>query len=329
MPRIGKRGIDAEMKLFQHTEFEQAILQAAEHFRARGLRPAIIEKDYYVTEALRIIAGDKVIFKGGTSLAKGWNLIRRFSEDIDVFLDPAAFNPALGKRGVDRELKALRDAVAAHGGLQFLPGESRTIGGFGRNDRFSYTQRFGGPGEVANRVLVEAGSASGREPTVKIELRSYLSEFLRERKLSLGAEDETPFPMRLLHFRRTFVEKMFAIHGKVEILKRDGRPLGTYARHYYDLFQLAGQKEVTAMLKSDEYVAIKADYDQISRAHFERSYFPPDKMSFAGSDALFPPEDLAKRITAEYKSQCKLLCYGPYPSWHEVQDRLLALRGLL
>ena len=44
------------MKLFEHPDFEQAILRAAEHFRARGLRPAIIEKDYYVTEALRIIA---------------------------------------------------------------------------------------------------------------------------------------------------------------------------------------------------------------------------------------------------------------------------------
>jgi hypothetical protein len=33
--------------------------------------------------------------------------------------------------------------------------------------------------------------------------------------------------MRLLHFQRTFVEKMFAIHSKVEMLKRDGRPLGT------------------------------------------------------------------------------------------------------
>lgn len=319
------------MKLFQHREFEQAILQAAEHFRPRGLRPAVIEKDYYVTEALRIIAvaGDKVIFKGGTSLAKGWNLIQRFSEDIDIFLDPAAFNPALVKRGIDRELKVLRDAVAAHEGLTFLADESQTIGGFGRNDRFSYKQRFGGAGEVADRVLVEAGSASGREPTVTIELRSYISEFLRDRKMSLGAEDESPFPMRLLHFRRTFVEKMFAIHGKVEILKRDGRPLGTYARHYYDLFQLAGQEDVVAMLKSDEYAAIKADYDTISRTHFERSYFPPEKMSFAASNALFPPGDLAKRITAEYESQCKLLCYGPYPSWQEVQDRLLALREML
>jgi hypothetical protein len=49
--------------------------------------------------------------------------------------------------------------------LTFLPEESQTIGGFGRNDRFSYKQRFGGAGEFADRVLVEAGSASGREPS--------------------------------------------------------------------------------------------------------------------------------------------------------------------
>lgn len=53
------------MKLFEHPDFEQAILQAAEYFRSRGLRPAIIEKDYYVSEALRTIAGqagDRIIF---------------------------------------------------------------------------------------------------------------------------------------------------------------------------------------------------------------------------------------------------------------------------
>ena len=158
------------MRLFEHPDFQQAILQATEHFRDRGLRPAIIEKDYYVTEALRIIAatGDKVIFKGGTSLAKGWNLIQRFSEDIDIFLDPAAFKPALGSRAIDRELKSLRDAVGAQGALTFIANESQTIGGFRRNDHFSYVQRFGGPGEIANRVLVEAGTASGREPTVVV-----------------------------------------------------------------------------------------------------------------------------------------------------------------
>ena len=319
------------MKLFEHPEFDQAILQAAEHFRGQGWRPAIIEKDYYVTEAVRIIAGagDKLILKGGTSLAKGWNLIQRFSEDIDIFLDPAAFEPALGKRGIDRELKKLRDAVGAHPALALLQNEGQTVGGFGRSDRFSYPQRFGGPGEVANRVLVEAGAASGREPAITVELRSYLGQFLQDTGLALGAEDQASFPMRLLHFRRTFVEKMFAIHGKVELLKRDGQALGTYARHYYDLFQLAAQAEVIVMLKSSEYAAIKADYDQISRTHFPRSYFYPDGMSFSRSDALFPPVDLAAVIGAEYETQCRMLCYGPYPSWVEIQARLLELRELL
>ncbi len=61
------------MRLCEHPDFQQAILQAAEHFShpLGKLRPALIEKDYYVTEALRIIAvtdGERVIFKGGTSL---------------------------------------------------------------------------------------------------------------------------------------------------------------------------------------------------------------------------------------------------------------------
>jgi hypothetical protein len=236
------------LRLFEHPDFEQAILQAAEHFRERKLRPAIIEKDYYVTEALRVIAttsGDKIIFKGGTSLAKGWNLIQRFSEDIDIFLDPTAFQPALGKNAIDRELKKLRNAIGQHPALSFVEAESQTIGGFGRNDRFSYAQRFGGPGEVANRVLLEAGTASGCEPSAIVELRSYLGQYLEEKKQSLGAEDEGRFSLRLLHFRRTFVEKMFAIHSKIELFKRDKQPLGSYARHYYDLFQLSGHPEVT------------------------------------------------------------------------------------
>ena len=270
------------MRLFEHPDFEQAILQAAEYFRERKLRPAIIEKDYYVTEALRLIAttsGDKIIFKGGTSLAKGWNLIQRFSEDIDIFLDPTAFQPALGKNAIDRELRKLRD--------------------------------------------------SGREPSAIVELRSYLGQFLAEKEQSLGAEDERPFSLPLLHFRRTFVEKMFAIHGKVELLKRDKQALGSYARHYYDLFQLSGHSEVTTMLGSAEYAAIKADYDQISRAHFARSYFFPEGMSFAHSHALFPPAELAAVIGPEYEAQCRMLCYGPYPSWAEVQARFLDLRNIL
>ena len=320
------------MKLCEHPDFRQAVVQAAEHFADRGLRPALIEKDYYVTETLRIIAltvGEKIIFKGGTSLSKGWNLIQRFSEDVDMFLDPNTFDPVLGRNGINRELKALRDAVAAHPALTFVGAESKTIGGFGRSDRFAYPQVFGGPGEVAGTVLLEAGTASGREPTADVEIRSYLSAFLAERGVALGAEDEGGFAMRLLHFRRTFVEKLFAIHAKVELSKRSRQPIGSYARHYYDLFQLSMRPEVTDMLASDEYAAIQSDYDAVSREHFPQSYIPPDDMSFATSDALFPPDPLSATLGREYEAQCRQLCFGAYPAWPDVVGRFRELRDLL
>ena len=83
------------------------------------------------------------------------------------------------------------------------------------------------------------------------------------------------------------------------------------------------------MLASDEYAGIKADYDTISRARFAQSYFAPDGMSFARSEALFPPAVLADTIGSEYEAQCRQLWFGAYPSWGEVQTRFLDLRALL
>jgi hypothetical protein len=186
---MASEGVEEAVKLFEHPDFEQAIIRAAAHFRTRGLREAIIEKDYYVTEALRIIeavAGANVIFKGGTSLSKGWNLIQRFSEDIDIFLDPTGFDPPLGKKVIDRELKKLRQSIEKHPALKFVDKESQTIGGFGRNDRFEYVQRFAGAGEIRNRVFVEAGTASGKEPTERVRLQSYVGQFLQETVAPLG-----------------------------------------------------------------------------------------------------------------------------------------------
>ena len=320
------------MRLCEHPDFEQAIIRAADHFRARGLREALIEKDYYVTEALRIIeqaAGPRVIFKGGTSLSKGWGLIQRFSEDIDIFLDPSAYDPPLGKKGIDRELNKLRDTVGQHPALIFVDKESQTIGGFGRNDRFEYPQLFAGTGEIRNRVFVEAGTASGREPTERVPIQSYVAQFLAQNAITLGADDEAPFEMRLLHFRRTFVEKMFAIHAKVEAFKNAGPPIGSYARHYYDLFCLVQRPEVLAMLRSEEYAAIKADYDRISVEHFPKSYVPPPEMSFAKSDALFPLGGLRAAIAADFEAQCRVLSFGPSPTWDEVEARFADIRPLL
>jgi predicted nucleotidyltransferase component of viral defense system len=320
------------VKLFEHHDFDQAIIHAAEYFRPIGVREAFIEKDYYVTEALRIVqqvAGDKVIFKGGTSLSKGWNIIQRFSEDVDIFFDPTAFEPYLGKNAINRELKLLRQAIECHPGLKFIENESRTVGGFGRSDYFEYASRFSGTGEIRNRVLVEVGTASGREPTENVKLQSYLAKYLQDTGISLGANDEGSFEMRLLHFRRTFVEKMFAIHSKVETFKRTGIGIGGYARHYYDLFCLSERKEVLDMLRSSEYEAIKIDYDKISEEHFKTHYVAPENMSFAKSDAIFPRADLESALSSEFEKQCKILCFGKYPTWKQIQQRFREMRPYL
>mgnify|MGYP001578629668 CR=1 FL=1 len=135
--------------------------------------------------------------------------------------------------------------------------------------------------------------------------------------------------MRLLHFRRTFVEKLFAIHSKVEKFKRTGIGIGGYARHYYDLFCLAERNEVLEMLHSNEYDEIKVDYDKISRKYFEASYLPPHDMSFAKSEAIFPRGDLETILAAEFEKQCRILCFKEYPTWQQMQQRLKSLHHLL
>lgn len=68
------------------TIFQQAILQASQKL---NIHPAIIEKDYYVTQMLQqLVSKDPdIIFKGGTSLSKCYKVIDRFSEDIDLNYD--------------------------------------------------------------------------------------------------------------------------------------------------------------------------------------------------------------------------------------------------
>ena len=318
------------MKLFEHLEFEQAMLRAAEQFQ---VSEQFIEKDYYVSEILRIIAdqfGDQAMFKGGTSLSKGWGLITRFSEDIDLFVNPLEFEPPAGKKKMDKILKQLTEAVAEHPALTWLKDESRTIGGLGREDYFAYDTRFAALPGIRSAVRLEPGAQSGTFPTEVVPITSLIARYLHEQGRPDMADDLTGFDMRLLHYRRTFVEKMFALHGKVERLQQDGHPLERDARHYPDLYVLAGEDEVRAMLVSPEYEEIRRDYDEKSRVFFPKSYRPPPDLSFAGSPALFPDADLRAQLAAGYDAQCRLLFSGAeYPSFEEVLGRFEEIRSLL
>lgn len=320
------------MKLFEYEDFEQAILRAARQFE---LSEQFVEKDYYVTEMLRIIAGDlgdKVMFKGGTSLSKGWGLITRFSEDIDLFVNRDAFDPPPGTRRLDKILKDLSTAVSTHPAFTWLRDEGVTIGGFGRSDLFAYETHFDELPGIRAAVRLEPGIQSGTFPTEIVPITSLVAQYLAEQGSTdfSAAEDLDGFKMPLLHYRRTFVEKMFAIHGKVIRLQDEEHPLERDARHYADLYVLAGQREVLAMLDSPEYGEIRRDYDARSREFFEASYRPPPGLSFADSIALFPEGSLREQLAAEYDVECRLLFSDQsYPSFDEVLARFVEIRALL
>ena len=73
-------------------EFGPTLDAAAERL---SISPTAVEKDYWVSEVLRVLSRDfagDFVFKGGTSLSKGYRLVERFSEDIDILALPAALS---------------------------------------------------------------------------------------------------------------------------------------------------------------------------------------------------------------------------------------------
>lgn len=85
--------------------FKQVVIAAGDAIK---IDYAIIEKDYYVTEVLRRISEKepKIIFKGGTSLSKCYNIIKRFSEDID-------FGFECEQRATGGERKRMKAAIVS------------------------------------------------------------------------------------------------------------------------------------------------------------------------------------------------------------------------
>lgn len=210
-----------------------------------------------------------------------------------------------------------------------MPELGQTIGGRGRADHLAYATRFDALPGIASTVRLEPGIQSGDHPVEQRTIDSLVAAFLRDQGQDDLAEDLEPFAMTLLHFRRTFVEKLFTIHSKVVRLLEDGTPVARDARHYADLHALAQQPEVVDMLRSDEYRAIRDDYDALSSQWFPRSHRPPAQLSFRESPALFPAAELRAQLAADYARQCALLFPGGFPSFADVLGSFEHLRGWL
>ena len=78
-------------------EDKRGALQFAQNLCGR--KAHLLEKDIWVVQTLDVLFeapfGTDIVFKGGTSLSKGFGVIRRFSEDVDITYDIRAFAPGL------------------------------------------------------------------------------------------------------------------------------------------------------------------------------------------------------------------------------------------
>ena len=179
-------------------------------------------------------------------------------------------------------------------------------------------------------VLLEAGIQSADQPTESRGLKSLLGEMLDSRNVDSGTDDREPFEMRLLHFRRTFVEKLFTLHSRVERAKKQGKELGRDARHYYDLAMLLTERQTKAMLESEEYETICGQYRELTAKFYPGQVkLLPEGMSLSQSSALFPATELRVMLEAAYVREAESLCYAEYPRFEDILQDFEAIRPLL
>lgn len=312
--------------LFERSDFGNLITLAST--RLHIANPAIVEKDYYVTEALRQIAtsfGDITLFKGGTSLSKGWKLIDRFSEDIDLYVEPLDSEAATLER-----LQAVADAVRSFPGFTSRTGRTETKGWDSWTEEFNYKSTVNAGDIIRPCVLLEAGVQSAAQPSECRELTSLIGEALDANNVPAITDDRPPFAMNLLHFRRTFVEKLYTVHSRAERAIKQSKPLGRDARHYYDLAMLLRQAETQTMLNSDEFGLICREYRDLTAKFYPGQVkYLPAGMNLSSSVALFPQGENRRMLQAAYEREVGNLCYGEYPAFDDVLQGFESIRNRL
>ena len=218
--------------------FKDIIEQAAD---SSGRTPAVVEKDYYVTLILKLLSEQlkQCVFKGGTSLSKGFHVIDRFSEDIDI-----TFNEHIGESRRKKLKNVVLKGISEELGMPVANWEET------QSDRdynaylFSYESVFGlRDDRLPQYVKLETALGSYSFPTQVVEIRNYIGDYLERRGRADLAEQFSlgRFSMNLQSLERTYIDKVFALCDYY-LQGRSKR----CSRHLYDIYKL------TPLIKFDE-----------------------------------------------------------------------------
>ncbi len=257
------------------------------------------------------------ILKGGTSLSKGWNLLDRFSEDLDILVRSEA---GWGAAKRDTRLKALRDTIAKTQGLILDSQDKRTRAetGVSRTAVYRYESVTTDVPGLGRNILFEAGYRGSADASVKKPIQSIVGEYAAHKSLPGLAEDLNSFDMELQDVRRTFVEKGFAIHAAYSKDFCSNR-----MRHYYDLSRLCSLTEVTSYVGTEAYRECVLNVRKICLESFPGQAVP-DGNSLSKSPAFSVTEETFSILAANYKREAQIFFSEP-PSLESIFDDIRKL----
>jgi hypothetical protein len=272
----------------------------------------LLEKDIWVVWAVdglfKSEFGEHLVFKGGTSLSKGYDVIERFSEDIDVTYDIRQLVPELAaddpipktNSQADKWTRTIHDKLAAWVKEKALPVIEKHIKDSGVDAKatidgskiyIDYDPLAKGTGYVPPRVILEFGARSTGEPAEKRTINCDAAAYLPD----LAFPTATPNTMLP---KRTFWEKATAVH--VYCLR--GHQGDRYSRHWHDLVRLDDEGYAQAAFDDPELAKdVAAFKSRFFRAKDSEGNPIDYAKAVSGGLKLVPDTEALKALEADYK----------------------------
>jgi hypothetical protein len=300
----------------------------------KGMTPAIIEKDFWVCWTLsRFFEHQQLskllVFKGGTSLSKVFNLIERFSEDIDLILDWRVViggeDPLLARSNTQQGKfnKVLVEQAGAYIGGELFQMISSALAPIctcelAADDlnviNVKYPAAFS-DGYLRPEVRLEIGPLAAWTPSDSFRVQSYAAEAFPQ---IFKKGDCT---VQAIRAERTFWEKITILHHEFHRPEGSPQPL-RYSRHYYDLVMMSAAPIKDSALAD---FALFEDVISFKQRFYPRGWAKYDEAKL-GSCKLVPSGHVLAAVKKDY-AQMRNLIFGRYPPFDEMMTVLKTLEN--
>jgi len=300
--------------------FSQTLRAASQHLK---INLGFVEKDYWITLLLRRLSGskysDEAVFKGGTSLSKGYRLIDRFSEDVDLAIVNTTHKTSNEIKTIIRHLEK-----EITGELTEFQEEGITSKGSRyRKSLFRYpTIQKNDPN---NRLIVEVNSFANPIPFQKRIIKSMLFDFLDQtyNQSFIDEQQLHPFEINILNKEQTLLEKLVSLIRFS--LDQDPVPsVSSKIRHFYDLYFLAKDDYCIQCIQSDTF---KQQFLTLLE-HDKMMFDEPTgwtSRSIAESPLILNFDSLWSKLKDQYQSELSALAYRPIPDENDVAQTFIRL----